>query len=486
MISTGCPPAPAPPPKEPVVHTPAPAGSDSPAAAEPAAIDVVVVAAPEKAALDGDVAEWQDLAAVEAGKPSLAIAFRPTDVLIAARLSGEAKDGVWLTVAEDPTDLPKIGFLVRGGQVADPECEYEIEYGPEGSVSKGKAHPPEVVAACKALIVKHAALEVQHRARFTRRYRVDRDGAKLVNEGAAPTAIAGAQSAFKTDANGEVTVEVKLPLSALPRVAQVPFAEIGVVAAPASAPLQPLSEIGQVPHQNLPDPVEFEPYGRLRTEVLRASIGSFYASGFSYQPGEGLHIETYHYPGYERNQVILELESLYEPKATLGDLEVGIGKVNGVPVLVSMVKGKFVSAVLHSREITPPDAGPALTLKAIVPRNGELHAFFATERGATLQAGIQEPSWYAFAIAPGGEWRPALDGAADDIPSWNEAWTFSSPDMSSFGIRGLTTFPDGAGKWTDKAVGVEVLYSWDSKSHMYVAKKKKIPAPKPPKDYKGI
>ncbi|MFO0590133.1 MAG: hypothetical protein U0441_21505 [Polyangiaceae bacterium] len=490
IASAGCSPA-AP------ASAPKPAGSASESATTAApdssaksthTIVATVAAAPEKLALDGAVAEWEalakgsDVAEALDSESVIAVAFRSRDVVVAARLEGDSKDGAILTIGDEAPVLAPIGMVARGGITIEMDCEYEQDPGPEGTIEQGKKKPPEVQAACKAAKARYADMVAKHKARFARSYKIDRDGAHLVGADGKLSDIQGVQSAFKTTPAG-VTVEVTLPVLALPRMSSAPVRAIGLAAAVAS-PTPTLPNPDELQRQDLPEPAEFEPYGALRTFAFSRGGGSpHYAGSLSYQPGEGLAIEAYDYKDHDHMAVKPIAESLFEKMSHLGNIDIGVALFRSSPSLVTMKNGQPIDYIpILGADLPTTDFGPPLQIKGFVERNGQIHAFFYYPRMLTMTAGYIGASWSVLTVDSQGQIGGAdVDWDVDDVGSWMEEWGWSSPDLTSFGFRGTTDMPN-RGELLNKYVGLEIQFTWDGKAKKYTAKKKRIPTPKRPSD----
>ncbi len=457
---------------------------------DPLTLSVVLVKGPEKLALDGDVAEWGSLEPPRQADQThvagshLAVAIRPTDVVLAAQLGETAKDGFWLTLGDKAPDIAKIGDEARGSFTADLECEYKKVFVGDGQMVNGPRNLPEVIAACKALIERHAQLVAKHEERFLRRYKVDREGVRVLGPAGALTPVESAQVVSKLGDKGASSLEVSLPLAALPRLTQAPLVSIGL-AVELAGPTPPAAPTQEgLGHFNLPEPVAFEPWGELRSRVLAGIGRTFFPAGMSYQPGDPLHIETFRYPEKDRRSVLPVVDTLYEKKATLGDIEVGLSSVYGAQILSIFQRGKLLSVIPRDPDLPPVDLGAKTRFMGVIPRDGELHAFLFSGHALTMAYGFQNPTWYAVAIAPDGTYRFVGDGSADDIWQWTDAWEITSPDMDTFGVRGLTHYPLGMENPKNDPAGVEILYRWDAKEKKYTSTKKLIAAPRRPKKSK--
>jgi hypothetical protein len=116
---------------------------------------------------------------------------------------------------------------------------------------------------CRATLDRRAAFVARHTARFERRYRLDSRGIQRLGEGGLePIPGAAAVSKVKGD---RWTAEVKLPLSALPRMSEAPASTFFLFAAPGPATKAP--EIKQRVTIVAPAGIHFDPYGELRAKA---------------------------------------------------------------------------------------------------------------------------------------------------------------------------------------------------------------------------
>ena len=225
LVAAACTP-PAPRPLQ-VEITPPPATSARPTIADdPTIVSVAAVQPPPGLVIDGNLAEWGSLLpprepaappdpeklpgtaqqTAEVPLPSgpnprnaashLAFALTSDAVLIAAELGEAAREGIWLGVGSMSPAVPPIGVWSRGGYVEALDCDFEQVYANEGNFEKGAAKPPEVVAACHALIARHAALIASHEPRFSRLFRIDRQGPRQARADGTLAAVASAKAVF--------------------------------------------------------------------------------------------------------------------------------------------------------------------------------------------------------------------------------------------------------------------------------------------------
>ena len=265
-------------PPPPITTAPPPAASSASVPAPAPVVDASLVSItaarrPPTVVLDGDITEWGSLlpsslpapppepdntppfvSTGEPGEPGpppekplpsgpnpasatshLALALGNDAVTIAADLGEPARDGFWLGIGEVPPPVPSIGLIARAGYIVPFNCDFEQIRLMEGEWKKGPAKPPEVVAACRGVLARHAELIARHRARFTRLFKIDRDGVHGSSADGTLSTIDGAKAVFKPGARG-ATVEVSLPLTAMPRLAEAPAVTLRLVARAATGP----------------------------------------------------------------------------------------------------------------------------------------------------------------------------------------------------------------------------------------------------------
>ncbi len=474
--------APPPPPARPVVIAPPPPPSapsaPAPAPPDPAIVSVAAARVPLHFKLDGDLGEWgsllpplrapsKDPAPTPApGDPPpppnprdaashLAIAVSNEGALIAADLSGSARDGIWLGVGASAPDVPPIGDYQRGGGVLDFDCEVNR--------GTGEAQPPEAIAACRALIQRHADFVAAHRTRFQKLYRVDREGIRAATADGTLAAIPGALAAFKPGPRG-ATVEISLPASALPRVIEAPLVSLHLVARAVTSPKPPVVPEAEWVWLDLTDPVSFEPWGELRAKAFEIMQGrAFGPTGLSYQPGDPLHVETVSYDRglYDTSRVSGSEATLYTKKAALGDVEVGYVSAYSEWIAI-LVKGKLVDLVdLPGR------------LMGITQRDGAIHVLSYSQYDS--EVGSVTATWSALVISPDGRHDEDAVQHESGMFNWTDTEEFHAKDFASFGMRGWTAFtPSGT------AEGVEMTWRWNKALKAYVLRRQRIPVHKRP------
>ncbi len=466
-----------------------------PVVAAPSALVISVTGLnpPKGFVLDGRLDEWGSIAAPESPAPvpfarsvpgsqpkrredvtqgpnprnapsQVALAIRPEGVLLAASLAAETGGGAWIGVGAEVPKLAPIGTLTRGGMPHELDCEYEQTGGGEGGWHRGAALPPEAAAACRAVIARYDALRKQHHAKFTRIFRLDRGGVRtLVGDEATP--VEGAVVKVADRVGGGVTLEVSMPLAALPRMSTAPVDSLRMIARAASQPMPPDSETDPWVWIRAPHPIAFEPHADLRAEAFRlADAHTYFWPSLSYHPAAPDRIESVHYPDTRTRDRLEPVDGpLYQPKKTMGDVEIGI--VNAyAPWLVVRKKGAALQTVELS--IHGIDIDPAVRLQALVDRGGAQHAIFFMDNPSN--GSVFAPRWDVAVIAPDGTVATPLrrdDEVRVDPFQWIEVEPFHAPDWSSFGLRGLTHFQEGA--MGGPATGYEVVFRFDPKAGKY-------------------
>ncbi|MEP7121165.1 MAG: hypothetical protein ABJE95_09655 [Byssovorax sp.] len=518
LLACACAPPPAPPAPPQIILAPAPSASSAPAPPiDTALVSVVAARRPPTLALDGDLAEWGSLlppppkppppAPVPAPVPDpdhdrplpsgpnpasasshLALALTSDGVTLAAELGEPAKDGIWLGIGVVPPTVPSVGLFTRAGQIRPFDCEFETIRLIEGEFERGKRNPPEVVAACRALIARHDELVARHRARFTRLFKLDRDGVRRVAVDGTLSPIEGAKAVFKPGPHGG-TVEVALPISALPRMVEAPVVTLRLVARAVTGQ-KPDLVAAQWVEVELPDPVTFEPFGDLRNHSARRLDSTVRETGFSYQPGDALHVETMRYDTELKADAVITLDETlqHQPVARIGDLEIGYVSVYR-PWLAIFDKGKF----LREARVPPDenDGGPrpvdtfsSPEPRGFVKRDGEIHLFSYGKMSFAWSGEIRWPSWSVIAIAPDGSVRDPVEATEVPMMVGGETTGFISPDHSSFGVRGPA---DNAARRPGEPdmVSLEVTWKWNPAKKKYVSKQRRSPLPAPAKEIRS-
>lgn len=472
---------------------------------EPTLVSVATVRAPAAPLIDGDLGEWGTLPPpspslpapvpydepASKGKPEmvtnpsnamahLAFALTSQGALIAAELDGPARDGIWLGIGFAPADLPlpggyqgNAGYVPIGvAGVPDGCAETQQADGEDGT--RLVTRSPEAVAACKAELARHAERRAKYRKRFAKLYKIDRAGIHGVSEDGGFVAIGGARLAWKPRGNG-ATLEISLPLAALPRMAEAPLTSLRLVARAATSPEPP--KLDAWVWLKLPEEVSFEPQGALRAHAFKRALDYGVAGldglvlttyrlprGMSYQAAEPSLLEIFDSP--DCMALRAREVPLYTKAASFGDVEVGyVAAPRGSscaaeiePWLAIFVKGKLASI--------EPTGSP----RGAITRGGELHVLSYEETRWSPVGG----TWSVLAFADNGVRRAGviepvagLKDAKGENPYWNDVSDFAGKDLNGFGWRGST------GKR-----GLEAVWHWDETRKVYRGTQRSIPVPK--------
>jgi len=494
LVSAGACSAAAPPPPPPVVTVaPVPADAGAAPLVNPAIVAVAAARAPRQLAVDGDLSEWGALpfpvpsvprlpeeASLLPNPPEaasrLAVAVTGEAAIVAAELGGPAREGVWLGIGAHVPALPDLGQPGGRAGFVRLQCEYEVSCWEAGEYNDAtacgpdanKPNPPEVVAECQKLLARHAELVEAHAKQFRRLFRIDRDGVRVLDPNGALVAVPGARHAWKPRAGG-ATMEVSLPLAALPRVAEAPLEALTLLGRAVDGAAPPEIPPDDWVRVVLPEPISFEPYGALRTEVFASQRKAeekgpgaiiYYPDevghGLSYQPGDPLSIQYMSF-GFEVTEVTPDERLLYQKRGVLGDVEVGDAEFGDADAHVAVWKGGRLVEVV-------PLPG---TLRAAVTRGGELHVL-------AFGGFITRQTWSGVAVSPDGKHRDVVEAIKlrADRPDkkeqsyWSSVTSFESPDFETFGWRGSKT-----------RRAVEVTWRWDPARRAYRATERAIPLP---------
>lgn len=255
---------------------------------------------------DADLGEWGSLAGRQGSQHPdgsyLAIAVSRDAILVGALLREPFSGGIWLGLATDPPDLPEPydsnvnGYTIP---VTENECRFVSVCCPSGDVElTGKPRPRAVTARCLDALSRYRELVSRLAKRHTRQLKLEASGVSEVLESGKLEPIAAAKAVWKTRPKG-VSVEVSLPLSALPRLSTPALAD---VRAWAGASGRPLAEARSKPIDvAFPNPVRFQPHAELREALMALqgkpnrleSYGSFLYGkfGISYRADDPEHFE---------------------------------------------------------------------------------------------------------------------------------------------------------------------------------------------------
>lgn len=477
---------------------------------DPDRIAVAVVRRPPSFVLDGAIAEWGPLAgplvtapeaarratpppwrrmtgvdpepeAVAAEGPQatnpgragsfVAVAPGPVDVLIALDVGGAASGGIGLGIGSPPPLLPPIGEYTRGGSFDHVACtEQKQEYVEGMRVLTSELNPPEVVAACRALVERHAQLRRDHAARFARRFRVDPGGVAEIGADGTISPVPGARVAWRQDGR-RATAEITLPLAALPRLSEAPLIGLELLARPlGDAGFATIPRTGWV-RAGLPEPLSFAPHGALRArvfepirddpEVYRAYLPP---RGLSYQPADPTHVEALVWAD-GTSRVVPRNEVLHTPRATLGAITVGV--VQAGATWVAIHEGERLVDVL-----------PVHGVRGIFARDGAIHVVDQQPERFSYEAGglFVPPTFEVAIVGPDGARRDAIAPLPEDEAPYcvrhDDVVDLSSRALDVLGYRARCVGFDGSRT-------IEVRWRWQPAAGRYVPSVRTVGATAP-------
>jgi len=450
----------------------------------PPRMRIGAVAVPDKLVLDGKLDEWGDL---DAGALKDVVPDDPFP-----RVGPLGQGDVPPDIENTPS--PKDADVRVGVAIAADGVRVAIDFGQTGldtitvglaSIpprasglayvqSEGDTSPPD---AADALSMVAAPPD----GAFTRELRVSKDGVELVGPANRRAALSNAEVRFDAVAH---TLEARLPNAAVPELTEAPLSYLRMAVA-LRGPI-PDDVLGP-PWRwvELPVPVEYEPWSDLRERVIHDAqmLGPAGGAGLSYHPDEPLRIAS-----ADRSQdgygPLLPMGVLFEKKATLGDIDVGLGYAN-TPYLVTLKNG-----VLHDfRFLTfhadaDEDAGPkqgALgdgIVKGVLERNGEVHVITWAQTAYLTQitGEVILAHWTILRVDKEGVIRAQVCGGAD-LPF--EA-RYSLGSLEPYANAGLTKFgwkrQASAGQSAARQTVLEC--AWDAKKQAYVERLTgKLPKP---------
>ncbi len=456
------------------------ASARAPVSSDSRDVRIEMVARPSNLQIDGDLAEWP-ARTTDASRPSsLAVAVTTEGVFLSGDLGPAAKDGLSIAISSPAPPMPAIGESVaRGGGIESlTECDYETEDVCSLGCSThttDKKKPPEVAAACHALLDNYAKLVASHTRRFSRQLRIDARGVSVRDESGTFVPVAAAKLAWVPKEGREV-FEAALPLAVLPRLSEAPLQALSIRASvdQGNLPDAPSDEA----KRNLPAPLSFEPHADIRAALIIAAgacgVGAMptpeCGAAISYDATDPEHVETMDYVGPSKTPyAALEPHqgTLYQPKAKLGDIELGVATARG-PSVVILKNGKLVDA---EHDLLP--IGFASTLEGIIERDGELHVIISTPGiysgpdGRTIRA-----SFRVVAVGPNGVQRDAAVSLEDELYKVCDGMHVSNgvggtasvdKTFATLRFRGRCD----ADREKNREVGYEATWRWSPEKKMY-------------------
>lgn len=454
------------------------ASSTAPQAPVNDLVSITIAELPENFVLDGNVDEWsleaydvgtdpempdepreqEPFVTEGVGKVGLVVA--PDGLTLAGALTKDAPT-VWIGVGTRPATLPYIGSLGRAAASFDPVVCSEMEriFTDGMWIETDKPAAPEGVAACRAVVAHYEAYVAEQNKRFARVFRVDQKGVTDVTT-AKSTALAGAKLAWRTGPDGEHFFEAKLPLDAMPRVADAPLMSMRLIARSRELTVPASRWNGMF----IPGAVDYEPHAKLRSELFMrlADFAIPYQAppGLSFHPTKPDVIESYQ---YSQSDIVPGESPLWVDHATLGDVRVGRVEV-GRSFLASYKGSEFVAL------FEPINGWGATTTSQPVARDGGYHLFHFNERLYGGGMAYEPPGWAVTAIGDDGTFREVLtaDLTMPPMPESGSLWwrienieQLSNKSFTEFGYAGVLHENEGEQAGTIK-------WRWDAKKKQYV------------------
>ncbi|MFO0549093.1 MAG: hypothetical protein U0271_11950 [Polyangiaceae bacterium] len=426
------------------------ATASSSASASAVPVDKVRPAAPKTLVLeggdrpsdfkeDGAIEEWEQFGSA-ADVPDGVVSLTHDGLVLAGRVAGAAKNGVWFTLDFVAPELPPIGFYQRYGGVAafDEDCERNPYTGEEWLADE-RGH-------CVEAMARYSEFRDSWNAMFVATYRIDDKGVRLF-DGSRLVSMNGASGTFKSN-GADATFEVVIPAAALPHASYAPI-DAAVSTMELAKSDDPPDMVRDATWSNL----SFTPayYGRLSElrEIQLQQWYSMYGRSVAYQPGDDkVWTEASWDPAYSGEALMLAEHPVFETRAKVSDeVEVGIG-YSGMPSLVVL------------REGLPPYVMPVTTAPTVFKKRGpQLHAF-SYHQEEIPDAGIMIPAWEVYTIDANGE----VGGGPLEMAPTNgflSASEFHNKDYTSFGYSGMVMNYDGP------PTKMTVTYRYDKTENWY-------------------
>ncbi|NUP11889.1 MAG: hypothetical protein HOW73_38065 [Polyangiaceae bacterium] len=464
LLLSGCAAAPA---EEPRAEVSAPAhpepqasaATSTSAAAPPAATPSASAAAPPRQSpyadvvgrtapptdfkLDGAIGEWGKLEVppekkgASAKPANVAVALTTSGVTIAGKIKG-GKEGVTIRFDFGAGELPRLGVPVRGGGVAELNCETTWDGQPMDEAEK---------AACGQMLDQDADFVASWQSQFRRVWHVGPAGIRF--NGAE---LPGAKSAFVVDGDN-ASFEVQVPIDALPLANESPVSSVNLLVMPTRSWTDPKE--GEWKYASFEPAVAFGKRSAIRSMALQ----TWNANILEGAPAVGYKL------GDDASWVIAERTStglshvqrtqpLFTSKAKHKGLEIGV--LYAATERIVCLKGdelrgmEFMHGELVSSVARPPG----------------MHLFVRDQY--TDETGAQSASWTVFLVNDEGE--VASQDLERAVYGWRTVKPFQGPGMTTFGWDGTALGFDEAG-----TPGVRVRYQYHRDPGWYEMSIKGLP-----------
>lgn len=392
---------------------------------------------PAAPVIDGDLAEWGALPEA----PSVTLSVTKDGAYLVANLAGAAKDGLWIELSAPAAKLHALGEWAPDGTF--------YEYTPE-------TVPQDPSSTSRQVLEYHTPFVAEHMKRFQRLYRLDPKGILWDGgKGFAPVPDAVAVSRVTGD---RLTAEVKLPLSALPRMSQAPANSFFLFAAAGPSTKVPEIEPAQRVQVVSQAGIHFEPLGALRAAAV-AYVDR--KDSLSYQPAQPNLVEIVAFRDRERGGTVMDAteQVLWEPVKKMGDLEVGY--LHLLDTYLGLVKD---SQLVEGELLQGQSMG-------FVERNKVLHFFSYAESWDARPARVV--GWHVKTVDAAGKISQVLDTTS----FWVSVEEFHTKSFDRFGLRGVP-YSDAAAAEDGgpPPKRVEIAWRFDKKKGEYVDTERALPA----------
>lgn len=466
---------------------------------DPTVLSVTTRAAPKAFVLDGEIKEWGSLLPesrlkapgamappgeepdeTQAPPPPptpavlppeiaraashVAVALTSEAVLVAVELDETPGEGVWLGLGGVPAELPFPGYpSAWGNYFQDLACSEVIMENCDGDLCPGKTPtPPDELAKCKQQLASYHSFVAAQESRFRKLYKIEKDGVKVTTPDGQLTAVLGAKVAWKKGVE-KTSVEVSLPLAAMPRLAEAPLATLQLVARVASSSAPPPLPKEAWLDSNLPEVVSYEPHGDLRAALWAAANEEVHARGstgmtrlrrppgLSFQPAEPLKVES-----VEASDVDARVNegTLFVSLAKLGEVEVG--RAHLPRDFVVILKGGKLGGIVDAEDSVA---------RGVLTRNRELHLFSSTPSPWRNGWAPTLPFWSVIVVDAEGNHRQAIEPEEYDgtCLRFSDGAEIAGKKLDRFGFSGKCS-----GASEDVSDEIEIVHRWDERKKAYV------------------
>ena len=474
-------------------------------------IDIVLKDRPKGFSLDGDIEEWGTLTAIpeQAVEPPvpqpsvegayltpsfvdseseaeaepevepkaklpaashIAVTINRDGLLIAGRLKGAALRGFQLQLQSAMPTLPSVGNqFMPTGVAAGFDCKNSWSWGSDGAVLPGPPLSAADAEACVAKEQKGLAFEQAFYREFSRTLLVTANQAQVLGPNGEP--IAG--EARWSGTAGELSVELQLPLTVLPRLTQAPLQVLGLSAAiigtaPEAAPA--LSWLA------LPTPLLLTPHEDLRALAFtpgptRTSDPMwFYAPCLSYHPSKPELMRYVRHSDESSSELIQHEVPLYESLKQLGDVEIGFMAAPTSTIVVQ-------KAGRPTQLVSPSPLGfMGLELpfqrRWMGERDGEFHILSFLPQDMSTGVAPVSAQWWLLRVLPDGSIKEEVlspSSVASGFSYFVDYQERMSPNGDAFELIG-----NPVGGELPKGKALKASWKWNPKSHAYEAKAEPI------------